>query len=453
MALTGLLIGVEATALVLAVGQEKEDVVYDLFTTTPVGWSFVAVGLWGWVRWPARQLGALTIAVGFAWMLGALNESGSPLPYVTGELIRPLFIALLGHLLLAFPDGRVSGRWDRRVLASVYLAATLWPPRFLVSPEPNPGCPACPANPIAVADSHVLFAGLSVLYQAVAVAAWLGVIASLVARRRTHSGAPRRALTAALCAAAAASLFFAATAAETRPELHRLAEDLVAIGGAIAWSLVPFLVLAGARAPSAHAPAALPDSVDSTAPSPTPTRTAWTGPVGLGLLVALVGDLAAFLVVSLEPASPPAASPSLSRGESGLEGERMSPGAGVATITDSAASGGAALRFGKNGLASVTHATSGAGTVVVRARGDQCQGAPSIALEIDGQRIPLPAVSATTWADYPARIDGADGPHRVEVAYVNNFVGGGCDRNLYVDRVTFGPAQRASSRTTPRSDD
>lgn len=452
LALTGLFIGLAATALIIAGAQEKDEAVYDVLTATPVGWSFLAVGVW--VRWPAGRLGVLTTAVGFAWMLGALNESGSPLVYVAGELVRPLFIALLAHLLLAFPDGRVSGRWNRSILAAMYVAVTaLWMPRFLVTPEPNPGCPACPANPIAVVDSHVLFAGLSVLSQALTAAAWLGVVASLLVRRRAATGARRRALTAALCAGVAASLFFASTVAAARPGLHGVTEDVVAIVGAVGWSLVPFLLLAGAQALSGHPRRAWLRSVGSAATSPTATRsrlTRWTIFLGAGLLVALVGGLVALSVASPQLSGRPSAPPS--EGESRIEAEGMSAGDGVRRIVDSGASGGSALRFGKNGLASIAHATSGAGTVVVRARGDQCQGAPSMALEIDGRRIPLPAVSATSWTSYPAPIHVADGPHRIEIAYINNFVGGDCDRNLYVDRVTFAPAPRAASRPTPTYD-
>jgi signal transduction histidine kinase len=58
---------------------------------------------------------------GFAWFASLLvYASVSPL-YTVGLFCRPLFIAVLGHLLLAFPSGRLEGRFSRAIVIAAYL--------------------------------------------------------------------------------------------------------------------------------------------------------------------------------------------------------------------------------------------------------------------------------------------------------------------------------------------
>src|SRR5437763_16036240 len=63
-------------------------------------------------------------------------------------------------------------------------------------------------------------------------------------------------------------------------------------------------------------------------------------------------------------------------------------------VQDSAASGGQALKMSTNGYASGTVTTSDASTYLfVRAKGEQCNGAPTVNLKVDGTSVYTASVS------------------------------------------------------------
>src|SRR4051794_15119973 len=90
-----------------------------------VGWSFAGVGLYAWWRRPDNRVGVLLTAVGFAWFASALGYSQNPLTHTVGLALSGLFYAVVAHLLLAFPSGRVTGRADRAVVVAAYAVAAL----------------------------------------------------------------------------------------------------------------------------------------------------------------------------------------------------------------------------------------------------------------------------------------------------------------------------------------
>jgi endoglucanase len=73
--------------------------------------------------------------------------------------------------------------------------------------------------------------------------------------------------------------------------------------------------------------------------------------------------------------------------------------------------------------------------ITVRARGEQCNGAPRMIVSVDGRVALDVKVSATTWTDYAADLPLNDGAHSLAVRFDNDYRTGTCDRNLLVDRV------------------
>jgi hypothetical protein len=127
-----------------------------------------------------------------------------------------------------------------------------------------------------------------------------------------------------------------------------------------------------------------------------------------------------------------------------FEAEGMALPASNGTIfSDSTASGGRALLIWSNGSASQDFTTSGVRSISVRAKGDQCSGAPQMTVSVDGAQVLSRAVSATSWTSYGANVALADGPHAVTVAFTNDYSTAGCDRNLRVDQVTLSPTAAA----------
>jgi hypothetical protein len=111
----------------------------------------------------------------------------------------------------------------------------------------------------------------------------------------------------------------------------------------------------------------------------------------------------------------------------------------IVSFSDAAASGGKGLLYWVAGSASKSVSLpSPANTLVVVARGDQCNGAPDAVLKVDGVQVATRSVTATTWTEYTAAGTFAAGTHTVEVSFPNDvYVSGSCDRNLRLDRVAF----------------
>jgi signal transduction histidine kinase len=92
-----------------------------------VGWSFVLAGLVAWLRQPGNRLGPLMLAAGIAYLARQLRYSQDALLFTVFFLLGDLSFALVGHAILAYPSGRVSGRWPRRLVAAGYVTVLVFP--------------------------------------------------------------------------------------------------------------------------------------------------------------------------------------------------------------------------------------------------------------------------------------------------------------------------------------
>jgi hypothetical protein len=104
--------------------------------------------------------------------------------------------------------------------------------------------------------------------------------------------------------------------------------------------------------------------------------------------------------------------------------------------------------FWSNGYASTSVTTAEPAThLFVRARGVQCNGAPTVNVRIDGRSVYTAGVTSTSYWEIGAPISIAAGTHTVEVGFTNDYrqtLPTNCDRNLYVDKLSiigqpFGP--------------
>ena len=118
------------------------------------------------------------------------------------------------------------------------------------------------------------------------------------------------------------------------------------------------------------------------------------------------------------------------------EAESLTLGGSVgATFADTSASGGRALKLWSTGGGSGTVTSRATRRISVRARGESCDGAPRMAVRVDGKTVLETSVGATGWTEYAADLPLADGPHALEVRFTNDYNRTGCDRNLLVDRT------------------
>ncbi len=133
------------------------------------------------------------------------------------------------------------------------------------------------------------------------------------------------------------------------------------------------------------------------------------------------------------------ASTGAAQADTSFEAETMTrPSSGVYVFDDPAASAGELIRFGPNATTSKTVTTEKSVRITVRARGTQCQGAPEATVKIDDQTVMSEPVPSAMLADYSVPVTLAAGSHQVQVVFANNlYLDANCNRDLYVDKVTF----------------
>ena len=186
--------------LVVAIGESGTHVHHNttafLILGLTVTWSFMVAGLVAWTRRPANRIGPLMCATGLAWLTNGLTDSPNALLATLGYLGTGLWLALLIHLMLAYPSGSVGSRRARWLTIAVYL--DVWGLALLALPFMDPrtdgSSPGSARNLLMVDHSHNLV--LAVDYVAVAVGIVLAVciLWILVGRWRSATAAARRIL-------------------------------------------------------------------------------------------------------------------------------------------------------------------------------------------------------------------------------------------------------------------
>ena len=198
IAIAGLAAGLVAGAVVLESDHAREDRTAALILGPLIGWGFIAAGLVAWWRRPENRFGSLMTLLGFAWFAGALAMSDTPAVFIAGVVLGPLPFAVLLHLLLGFPTGRVKGKVARALVALAYFDVCVVLPLGVLFIETHDSsrinCEDCPSNPLLVAENDTIFEVLAALYGIVAILGLLGVAAVLVQRWRAASPAQRRTL-------------------------------------------------------------------------------------------------------------------------------------------------------------------------------------------------------------------------------------------------------------------
>jgi signal transduction histidine kinase len=178
LAVLGVATGVAALAITMSTNRVSEPWLWVAFGGL-LGWSFIGTGLYAWWRRPDNRTGALMVAVGFSWFLSALFFSNTPGVFAVGQLVGAVPLAVLAHLIMAFPSGRLERPYDRRLIVAGYLVATLagLPALLVYDSAHESDCGHCPDNPLLVSANHDLYTLFRGLLNAAAVvvivlAAW-----------------------------------------------------------------------------------------------------------------------------------------------------------------------------------------------------------------------------------------------------------------------------------------
>src|SRR3954447_2143586 len=126
-------------ALVLASSHEEHKLVTAILGPI-IGLSFIGTGVFAWWRRPLNRFGLLMTGVGFAWFLGGLAESNNSTVFTVGAWIAPLYLAIVVHMVLAFPTGRLETTGQRAVVCPAPRAPLVAPlPFFLLGGDVSKG--------------------------------------------------------------------------------------------------------------------------------------------------------------------------------------------------------------------------------------------------------------------------------------------------------------------------
>jgi signal transduction histidine kinase len=92
----------------------------DLGRDMLVGWAFVAAGVVAWWRQPGERWWVLMLAEAVTWYLPNLQGLTVPAIYAVGQVFGAVNQAVLIHLVLAYPTGRLTSRAERLIVTAAY---------------------------------------------------------------------------------------------------------------------------------------------------------------------------------------------------------------------------------------------------------------------------------------------------------------------------------------------
>jgi class 3 adenylate cyclase len=184
-----------------------------------IGLSLIMAG-WVAARWrsgrPIARLMLLSACLYFAPFIGFFGFGGAQLGYLIGWLTEGVWIGVAGHMVVAFPEGKLRLSSEKAVVAAIYAWTVVgWLPLLAAQPTAW-GCLDCPRNILQVVDAPVILDAFRVATSVVAPLITFAVIVLLV-RRTLRATRPERRVLApvfvAMTIAAAAVLVFYLSAA------------------------------------------------------------------------------------------------------------------------------------------------------------------------------------------------------------------------------------------------
>ncbi len=211
------------------------------------GWSFAGTGLYAWARRPGNNIGPLMTAVGFTLFFQGLTSSSSSVVFAIGILGASLPYAILVHLLVSFPAGRLETRFQRIVVAAGYLTTTVlqlaW--AIFIDPAKQGDCEGCPENPILIAGHEGVADVINAFQVTLASFAIASTVVIVVLRWRRASQAERRALSPVVLTGAIAFTILLAQLILTEIGIPPAVEDGAYVASIIIFGALPFAFLLG----------------------------------------------------------------------------------------------------------------------------------------------------------------------------------------------------------------
>jgi signal transduction histidine kinase len=154
---------------------------------------YVLTGAFAWLRRPSNAMGALIVAGAFVWFAAGLANTTQPALIAAGLITATMPLAVIVHLLHAFPAGRLRGRASRVTVAVAYLVVSVLQAPIYLFGQGEAG----PTTVLEIADDHTV-AHIGAYLQAAVGAAVMGTTAAILVARLRRVEPERRRLVAPL---------------------------------------------------------------------------------------------------------------------------------------------------------------------------------------------------------------------------------------------------------------
>ncbi len=115
-------IAIAGSIVLFVTSRHRSETALLVFGGSIMAASFMGTGLFAWWRRPHSRVGLLMYAVGAAGTLKGLYASDASVPFGVGLLFVNANLAVLAHLLVAFPAGRLNRRSERLLIVGFYVA-------------------------------------------------------------------------------------------------------------------------------------------------------------------------------------------------------------------------------------------------------------------------------------------------------------------------------------------
>ena len=147
------IIGLATLAAVLTARSNHEgNPTVQAVVLTVIGVIFGVSGVIARMVRPDNGTGLLLLLVSLLWFINAFFEANSRWVLGLASIFGSLFLAAFVHLMLAYPEGKLGSRLERRMIAGLWITAFLSGALPAIFNREFDDCEGCPDNPFLVAD-------------------------------------------------------------------------------------------------------------------------------------------------------------------------------------------------------------------------------------------------------------------------------------------------------------
>ena len=206
--------------------------------------SFVFSGLFAIWRRPENRTGLLMVATGCLWLLSALTTANNAWVFTLGFVFNSAAFGAFGHLLLAFPTGRLESRFHRLLVLVIWFDLIVPAFALLLVGGTDRTCTGdCPDSTITVWQSDPA-ARVILAFASIAALSIVVVVLFALAQRWRHASPTLRRALGPVYATSAITLLLLLVALGVSEFSNRVAR-VVELMSLAALAVVPVSFLAG----------------------------------------------------------------------------------------------------------------------------------------------------------------------------------------------------------------